>query len=160
MPGSSGAGKCVCSRPRKSLGKLGRRLSEKLKSSPGKDNIYSVSLVLFHSSGVNPSFHTNLLFTFVAGDLARRYLSQILCVIIFQLQIITGRHGPALASLFITLSAGQSIFPAGAGLSQGQGPGFIAVIPRLGVLSLQLFPRCYWSLWLTLGGVGVVLPKL
>lgn len=115
-------GKRVGSRSRKSLGKLRSCLSEKLKSSPGQDNIYSISLVLFHSFSVNPYFHTNLLFTFVAGDLVWRYLSYILCVIIFQLQIITGRHGRALASLFITLCARQFILPDGARVSHGQVP--------------------------------------
>lgn len=113
-------GKCVGSRSRKSLGKLQNCLSEKLKSSPGEDSIYSISPVLFPSLSVNPHFHTNLLFAFVAGDLVWSYLSYILCVIIFQLQIIAGRHGHALASLFITLCARQSIVPDGAGVSQGQ----------------------------------------
>lgn len=48
-------GKSVGSRSRKSLGKLQRWLSEKLKSSPGKDNIYSIPLLPFHSFSVNPS---------------------------------------------------------------------------------------------------------
>lgn len=113
-------GKCVGSRSRKSLGKLQNCLSEKLKSSPGEDSIYSISPVLFPGLSVNPHFHTNLLFAFVAGDLVWSYLSYILCVIIFQLQIIAGRHGHALASLFITLCARQSIVPDGAGVSQGQ----------------------------------------
>lgn len=111
---------CVGSRSRKSLGKLRSCLSEKFKSSPGQDNIYSISLVLFHSFSVNPCFHTNLLFTFVAGDLVWRYLSYILCVIIFQLQIITGRRERASASLFITLSARQFTLPGGARVSHGQ----------------------------------------
>lgn len=86
-------------------------LSGKLKSSSGMDNIYSITLVLFHSFSVNPYFHINLLFTFVAGDLVSRYLSYILCRIIFQLQIITGRYDYFLAPLFITLCTQQFIFP-------------------------------------------------
>jgi len=75
------------------------------------DNIYSISLVLLHSFSVNPYFHLNLLFTFVAGDLVSSYLLYILCMIIFQLQIITGRYGCFLAPLFITLCPRQFIFP-------------------------------------------------
>lgn len=75
------------------------------------DNIYSISLVLFPSFSVNPQFHINLLFTFVAGDLVSCYLSYILCMIIFQLQITAGRQDCFLAPLFITLCTWQFIFP-------------------------------------------------
>lgn len=70
-----------------------------------------ISLVLFQSFSVKSYFRINLLFTFVDGDLVSSYLSYISCVIIFQLQIITGRYVYFLAPLFITLCAGQFIFP-------------------------------------------------
>lgn len=103
--------KCLGCRSRKYMANLRSYLSGKLKSSSGMDNIYSITLVLFHSFSVNPYFHINLLFTFVAGDLVSCYLSYILCRIIFQLQIITGRYDYFLAPLFITLCTQQFIFP-------------------------------------------------
>lgn len=103
-------------------------LSDKLKSSPGMDNIYSISLVLFPSFSVNPQFHINLLFTFVAGDLVSCYLSYILCMIIFQLQITAGRQDCFLAPLFITLCTWQFIFPDQVRVSDVQVSWFITVL--------------------------------
>lgn len=91
------------------------------------DDIYSISLVLFPSFNVNPHFHINLLFTFVAGYLVSRYLSYILCMIIFRLQIITGRYDCFLAPLFIALCTRRFIFPDRVSVSDVEVSWFITV---------------------------------
>lgn len=136
--------KCSGSRSKKYMGSLRSYLSEKLKSSAGVDNIYSISLVLFQSFSLNPYFYINLLFTFVSGDLVSCYLSYTLCVIIFQLQIITGRCDYFLAPLFITLCSQQFIFPDQVSVSDVQVSWFITVL----LYFLSWVSSCYLSMCL------------
>lgn len=144
--------KCSGSRSKKYMGSLRSYLSEKLKSLSGVDNIYSISLVLFQSFSLNPYFYIKLLFTFVYGDLVSCYLLYILCIIIFQLQIITGRCDYFLAPLFITLCTQQFIFPDQVSVSDVQVSWFITVLLYFLSWVSSCSPAVIWTCILLLEG--------